>query len=91
MLVQLCAAAATMSRQTATMGRVLAVAMLAALTGACTTAAPSRLVAADPSNPSARVPTLKYRSTLGTYSRQRPPEHAPPEQPKAESSPEPAR
>jgi hypothetical protein len=89
MLVQLSAAAATMSRHKATMGRVFAVAMLAALTSACATAAPSRLVAADPSNPLARVPTLKYRTILGTYSRQRPLEPASPQEPNGPGGPQP--
>jgi hypothetical protein len=78
MLEKQCAAIAAMSRQRANMGRVLAATMLATLTGACVTTAPSRLSGADPSSPSAHVPPLKYRSTLGAYSSQRPVDPAPP-------------
>jgi hypothetical protein len=77
MLAQLRAATAAMARQRAALGRVLAVATLAILSGACATTAPSPLAGADPASPSARVPALKYRSTLGTYSSQRPIEPAP--------------
>jgi hypothetical protein len=78
MFVHLRAATAARARQQATMGRVLAVAMLATLTSACVTTAPSPLAEADPSSSSARVSALKYRSTLGTYTSQRPVEPAPP-------------
>jgi hypothetical protein len=81
MLVQLRAAAAAMARQPAALGRVLAVAMLAILTCACAATAPSRLAGADPANAAARVPALKYRSTLRPYSSQRPVEPAPPAEP----------
>jgi hypothetical protein len=78
MLERQCAAIAAISRQRANMGRVLAAVVLATLTGACVTTTPSPLAGPDPSSPSARVPPLKYRSTLGAYSRQRPVEPAPP-------------
>jgi hypothetical protein len=73
-----------MVRQQAAVGRVLAVAMLATLTAACSASAPSPLAGrADPADAGARVPPLKYRSTLGTYTSQRPVEPAAPaEQPK---------
>ena len=79
MLAQLRAATAAMARQPATLGRLLALAILASLTSACTTA-PSGLAGADPSDASARVPSLKYRSTLGPYASQRSVEPAPPVQ-----------
>jgi hypothetical protein len=81
MHVQLRAATAAMARQQAALGRALAVAMLATLTGACAATAPSGLAGADPASASARVPALKYRSTLGTYSSQRPAEPAAPSEP----------
>jgi hypothetical protein len=79
MLVHMRAATAAMARQPATLGRVLALAMPASLMSACTTA-PSGLAWADPSDASARVAALKYRSTLGPYASQRPIEPAPPAQ-----------
>jgi hypothetical protein len=78
MLVQLRAAEAAMARQRAALGRVLAVAMLATLPAACAATAPSPLAGADPASASARVPALKYRSTLGPYASQLPVEPAPP-------------
>jgi hypothetical protein len=83
MLAQLRAATAAMARQRAALGRVVAVAMLAALTGACAATSPPRLAGADPASASARVPALKYRSTLRTYSSQRPVEPAAPDAPAA--------
>jgi hypothetical protein len=81
MLAQLRAATAAMARQRAALGRLLAVAMLATLTSACAATVPSPLAGADPASASARVPALKYRSTLGTYSSQRPVEPAAPDAP----------
>src|SRR5258706_16413967 len=78
MLEKQCAAIAAMSRQRAIMGRLLAAAVLAVLTSACVTTAPSPHAGPDPSSPSARVKPVKYRSTLGAYSSQRPVEPAPP-------------
>ena len=89
MLAQSRAATAAMARQRAALGRVLAVAMLATLTGACAATVPSPLVGADPASASARVPALKYRSTLGTYSSQRPVEPTPPAAPDAPGTPQP--
>ena len=89
MLAQLRAATAAMARQRAALGRVLAVAMLATLPAACAATAPSPLAGADPASASARVPALKYRSTLGTYSSQRPVEPTPPAAPDAPGTPQP--
>jgi hypothetical protein len=75
-----------MARQRAALERLLAVAMLATLTSACAATVPSPLAGADPAGPSARVPALKYRSTLGTYSSQRPVEPAAPD---ASAAPQP--
>jgi hypothetical protein len=83
MPAQLRAATAATARQRAALGRVLAVAMLATLTAACAATAPSRLAGPDPASASARVPALKYRSTLGAYSGQRPVEPAAPDAPQA--------
>jgi hypothetical protein len=83
MLAQLRAATAAMARQRAALGRVLAVAALATLTAACAATVPSPLAGADPASASARVPALRYRSTLGTYSSQRPVEPATPDAPAA--------
>jgi hypothetical protein len=88
MLVQLRAAEAAMVRQRAALGRVLAAAMLATLTAACAATAPSPLARIDPASASARVPPLKYRSTLGTYASQRPVEPAPPAAPSAPGTPQ---
>jgi hypothetical protein len=88
MLVHLRAATAAMARQQAALGRVLAVAMLATLTGACAATAPSRVAGPDPASATARVPTLKYRSTLGAYSSQRPVEPAPAAGPNGLGSPQ---
>jgi|HubBroStandDraft_2_1064218.scaffolds.fasta_scaffold989236_2 hypothetical protein len=81
MLAQLRAATAAMARQRAALGRVLAVAMLATLLADCAATLPAPLAGADPASTSARVPALKYRSTLGTYSSQRPVEPAAPDAP----------
>jgi hypothetical protein len=89
MLVQLRAAQAAMARQRAALGRVLAVAMLATSIGACAATPPSPLAGADPASTSTRVPPLKYRSTVGTYSGQRPVEPAPPPAPSAPGTPPP--
>ncbi len=77
MLAHLRAAAAVMARQQSAMGRVFLVASFATLTSACVTPPRSPLTAADPSNPSARVSALRYRSTLSPYTSQRPVEPAP--------------
>lgn len=50
--------------------RWLAVVSAAALAACTTTAAP--IVGADPSNPDVRVRPVGYRSTLGSYTSQRP-------------------
>jgi hypothetical protein len=89
MYVHLRAATAANARQQATMGRVLAAAMLATLTSACAATAPSPLAGADPASSSARVPAVKYRSTLGTYTSQRPVEPAPPAEPNGLGAPPP--
>jgi hypothetical protein len=77
MLVHLGTASATTGLRQTSIRRVFLVASLAAVTSACSAPPPAPLAGADPSNPSARVPALKYRSTLGTYSGQRPVESAP--------------
>src|SRR5262245_50725343 len=43
----------------------------------CSGAPPAPLAAADPSDPRARVPPVRYRSTIGSYRSQRPVEPAP--------------
>jgi hypothetical protein len=67
--------------------RVFLVASLAAVTSACAAPPPAPLAGADPSNPSARVSALKYRSTLGSYTSQRPVEPAPWAEPNARAAP----
>jgi hypothetical protein len=89
MLVQLGAALAAMARLQDALGRMLAAAMVASLTGACAMTAPAPLAGSDPANPSARVPALKYRSTLGTYSSQRPVEPSPPTESNGAGTPQP--
>jgi hypothetical protein len=57
--------------------RTLAVVMLAGLSPACVGAPPRPLFGQDPSDPSAQAPHAGYRSTIGSYVRQRPVEPGP--------------
>jgi hypothetical protein len=53
------------------------IAMLLALSVAACAAAPRPFAGPDPSNPSARVAAVSYRSTIGSFTSQRPAEPAP--------------
>jgi hypothetical protein len=50
---------------------------LSALTAACIATPSAPYTGADPADPSVRVPSAHYRSTLGRYTSQRPVEPAP--------------
>jgi hypothetical protein len=50
---------------------------LTALSAACAAPPPVPLAAADPADPSARAPAVRYRSTVGPYASQRPVEPGP--------------
>lgn len=75
MSVQLWATAAAFGRQSANLFRrsFRAVIVVGGLTAAAGCTATSRpIVGPDPSDPSVRIPTVAYRSTLGAYRSQRP-------------------
>jgi hypothetical protein len=55
----------------------IGVVALSALTSACVATPSAPYTGADPSDPSVRVPSANYRSTLGRYTSQRPVEPAP--------------
>ena len=51
--------------------------VLAALNAGCAGVPPRPSIGADPADPAARVPAVRYRSTIGPYTSQRPVEPAP--------------
>ena len=72
-------AAAFLRRRCGTLFRrcIYTAALFGALSAVAGCAAPSRpLAGPDPSNPDVRVPTVGYRSTLGSFTSQRPVEPA---------------
>jgi hypothetical protein len=66
------AARAAVVRQRKIRSHMLAIAGLAAMTGACANVARTPMAGPDPSDPKAHVAPVKYRSTLGSYRSQRP-------------------
>lgn len=51
--------------------------LLALLDAGCASVPPRPLAGADPADPAARVPAVRYRSTIGPYTSQRPVDPAP--------------
>ncbi|HEY2226504.1 MAG TPA: hypothetical protein VGI22_01970 [Xanthobacteraceae bacterium] len=66
------AAPAAVVRQRKIRSHLLAIAGLAAMTGACANVPRTTLAGPDPSDPKAHASPVKYRSTLGSYRSQRP-------------------
>ena len=58
-------------------GKAALLFMLAALNVGCASVPPRPSIGADPADPAARVPAVRYRSTIGPYTSQRPVEPAP--------------
>ena len=58
-------------------GKAAFIFILAALNAGCASVPPRPLAGADPANPAARVPAVRYRSTIGPYTSQRPVDPAP--------------
>ena len=58
-------------------GKAALLFVLAALIAGCADVPPRPLIGADPADPAARVPPVRYRSTIGPYTSQRPVEPAP--------------
>lgn len=58
-------------------GKAALIFMLAALNAGCASVPPRPLTGADPADATARVPTVRYRSTIGPYTSQRPVDPAP--------------
>ena len=52
--------------------RAALVFLLAVLNAGCASVPPRPLAAADPADATARVPAVRYRSTIGPYTSQRP-------------------
>ena len=58
-------------------GKAAFIFILAALNAGCASVPPRPLAGADPADPAARVPAVRYRSTIGPYASQRPVDPAP--------------
>lgn len=58
-------------------GKAALLFVLAALNAGCANVPPRPLIGADPADPAARVPAVRYRSTIGPYTSQRPVEPSP--------------
>ena len=54
------------------LGRLATIPLLAWITQGCTATATSPFIGPDPSDSSVRTPAVSYRSTLGSYTSQRP-------------------
>jgi hypothetical protein len=53
-------------------GKAVLLFVLAALNAGCASVPPRPLIGADPADSAARVPAVRYRSTIGPYTSQRP-------------------
>lgn len=58
-------------------GKAALLFILAALNAGCANVPPRPAVGTDPADPAARVPAVRYRSTIGPYASQRPVDPAP--------------
>lgn len=63
---------AALGRSASLSWRALAILTVGALLQACSAAPPLLIAGSDPSDPSAPVPAVGYRSTIGSYASQRP-------------------